>query len=84
MFESYAHLLGWGTYVEAAIAERRPFAPERLDEAASLINDHIYFLLVAKVKGPADCVVKLAERGNGLEAVRCQRQAGGVEHNKIL
>ena len=70
-FESYAHLLGWGTYVDAAIREDRPIPPERLDEAATRINGDIYFLLATKVKGPACSVVKLVERGNGLEAVRC-------------
>eukprot|EP00974_Lingulodinium_polyedra_P077007 7455810-Lingulodinium_polyedra.AAC.1 len=70
MFESYAHLMGWGPLVDAAIREPDPLLESRLGAGAKAINGDIYYLLATKVKGSACSVVKLVERGNGLEAVR--------------
>ena len=70
MFESYSHLLGWGIYVDAAIVSADPLVLTTLSDGARAISGDVYFLLAAKVKGPACSVVKLVDRGNGLEAVR--------------
>ena len=70
MFESYAHLMGWGRFIEAAIREQNPITQERLGADCAAINGDVYYLLAARVKGPACSVVKLVERGNGMEAVR--------------
>ena len=70
LFECYAHMLGWGEFVDAAIREPDPLGNWRPGQDAQDINSDVYFLLASKVKGPACSVVKLVERGNGLEAVR--------------
>jgi hypothetical protein len=70
MFESYAHLMGWGILVDAAIVEQQPITDVGLSADARAINHDLYFLLASKVRGPAAAVVKLVDRGNGLEATR--------------
>ena len=70
MFESYVHLLGWGSQIEEAIGCTTKIDPEALGEAAREYNEHPYWLLATKVQGPAASVVKLVKRGNGMEAVR--------------
>ncbi len=70
MFESYAHLMGWGVLVDAATVEQQLVTDVGLPADARAINHDLYFLLASKVRGPAAAVVKLMDRGSGLEATR--------------
>ena len=52
MFESYVHLLGWGSQVEEAIRQPTSIDPEKISSSAKECNGDLYWLLATKVQGP--------------------------------
>ena len=69
-FESYCALLGWSRWVDAAREHRDEIVRIDLGEEAELVGRSMYHLLVSTVRGQALALVKLTERGHGLEAIR--------------
>ena len=88
LFESYGHLLGWGEQIDMAIKEQAPIEAAALGDVARSLNHDLYYLLASKMQGPAASVVKLVERGNGLEAVRMlykeYRTGLAEDHSQML
>ena len=56
--------------MDSAIRQPDPILHATLAGDAQGMNGDTCYLLANKVKGPACSVVKLVERGNGLDAVR--------------
>ena len=69
-FESYCALLGWSRWVDAAREHRDEIVRIELGDEAELAGRSMYHLLVGTVRGQALALVKLTERGHGLEAIR--------------
>ena len=76
-FESYCSLLGWDKYMIAARDAIEPIVMLALNGEAEKAGRSLEHLLVSTTKGTALSVVKLTERGNGFEAMRCSSRSSG-------
>eukprot|EP00971_Amphidinium_carterae_P177772 3526078-Amphidinium_carterae.2 len=70
VFESLMIELGWGDLWEETQQREEALVLGSFSETARCVSENLYLILSQRVKGKAQVIVKMTERGNGFEALK--------------